>query len=86
MSATRRSKQSSTRFFTCSGSRVSDSDGEADEVGEQDRDDAALVGPAAAAGGRRTGRIVLPRRSGAPHAGHITDRVYGRGSDSDPFS
>ena len=45
MSATSRSKQPSMRFFTCSGSRVSDSVGVADEVREEDRDDPTLVSP-----------------------------------------
>ena len=43
-SATRRSKQRSTRSLTCSGSRVSLSEVKPDQVGEQDRDDAPLVG------------------------------------------
>ena len=61
MSATSRWKQPSTRRFTCSGSRRSASAGEADEVGEQHGDDAALLRRwLPPARGRRTGRTGRP--------------------------
>ena len=45
MSATSRSKQPSTRFFTCSGIHRLGQRGVADQVREEDRHDATLVSP-----------------------------------------
>ena len=55
MSATRRSKQPSTRFLTCSGSSVSDSDVKPTRSANSTRDDAALVS--------------ARRRRACPHSG-----------------
>ena len=76
----------STRRFTCSGSMCSASDGEPDQVGEQHRDDAPLLGLRlhARRGDRTTGRNVP--RPGPVDRRRCTASPCERRATSDPGS
>ena len=85
MSATRRSKQPVDEVLDLLGIARLGQRGEADEVGEQHRDDPALVARAAAGPARttsRTGRRPVPW---PPHAGQVIGRSI-RASDAVPRS
>ena len=81
-SAARRSKQSSTRFLTCLGVERLGQRGEADEVGEEHGDDAALVGARRQRPCPHEGQNRAPAGASAPHDGQVmTNAFYGPTSD-----